>query len=296
MKTHKVVSNKWSIFLLVSPGLFIFLFMIGLPVLMSVYYGSTNWSGIGDYKMVGLENFIQILFHDPVFWKSLWHAVLLALATVLLQHPIAIFIAILLTYCGKWEKFFSAVFFIPAVISIVVTSKLWVSVFHPTYGLLNKMLDFVGLSALKHNWLGDPKTAIWSIIFVVMWQGFGYALLLYHSGLQSIPKSMYEAAELDGANHFQLYTKVIIPLLSPVRRVAIILAIVTSLKQMETVYLMTNGGPGDSTEFLGNYLYRSAFSSSLYGYGNAISVLFVIFCLILTVILNKTLKKDVGEY
>jgi raffinose/stachyose/melibiose transport system permease protein len=270
--------------------------MIGLPVIMSVYYGSTNWSGIGSYEMVGFENFKQILFDDPVFWKGLRNAVLLAAATVLVQHPIAIFMAILLTHCGRWEKFFSAIFFIPAVISIVVTSKLWVSIFHPNYGLLNKVLEFAGLSSLKHDWLGDPKTAIWAIIFVVMWQGFGYALLLYHSGLQSIPTSMFEAARLDGANNFRLYMKVIIPLLSPVRTIAIILAIVTSLKQMETVFLMTNGGPGNSTQFLGNYLYNSAFSSSLYGYGNAISVLFVVFCLLLTVILNKTLKKDVGEY
>jgi raffinose/stachyose/melibiose transport system permease protein len=270
--------------------------MIGLPVLLSVYYGSTNWSGIGSYEMVGLENFKQILFHDNVFWKSLGNAVLLAAVTVLLQHPIAIIIAIYLTHCGKWEKFFSTIFFIPAVISIVVTSELWVSIFHPTYGLLNKILESTGLSFLKHDWLGDPKTAIWSIIFVVIWQGFGYALLLYHSGLQAIPQSMYEAARLDGASNFQLYTKVVIPLLSPVARIAIILAIVTSLKQMETVFLMTNGGPGNSTQFLGNYLYSSAFSSSLYGYGNAISVLFVIFCLLLTVILNKTLKKDVGEF
>lgn len=285
-----------SILFLVGPGLAIFLFMIGIPVIMSVYYGATNWSGIGQYEFVGLQNFIDILTKDPVFWKGLWHAALLAALTVILQHPIAILISILLTYCGKLEKFFAAIFFIPAVISVVVTSKLWVSIFHPTYGLVNKALDVFHLSFLKHNWLGDPSTAIWCIILVVMWQGFGYALLLYHSGLQGIPESMKEAAMLDGANQFQLYTKVIIPLLFPVMRVAIVLAVVTCLKQMETIFLMTGGGPGDSTEFLGNYLYKTAFSSSLYGYGNAISVLFVVFCLILTVILNKTLKKDVGEY
>jgi len=129
-----------------------------------------------------------------------------------------------------------------------------------------------------------------------MWQGFGYALLLYYAGLQGIPEDLYEAAKLDGVNHVKLYMNIIIPLLAPMMRVAIILAVITCLKQMETVFLMTNGGPGESTQFLGNYVYKAAFSSSLYGYGNAISVLFVIFCLILTVILNKFLKKDVGEF
>ncbi len=181
-------------------------------------------------------------------------------------------------------------------ISIVVTSKMWVSVFHPSYGVLNKVLEQLGLASLKQDWLGDPSVAIWSLIFVVMWQGFGYALLLYYAGLQGIPKDLYEAAELDGAGKITLYTRVVIPLLSPMIRVAVIIAVTTCLKQMETVFLMTNGGPGSTTQFLGNYLYKTAFSSSLYGYGNAISVIFVIICLIITVVMNRALKKDVGQF
>lgn len=293
---HKVLSNKWSIFWLVSPGIFIFVFMVGIPIAMSAFYGMTDWKGIGSFHYVGFENYINLLFHDASFWRSLLNAVWLAAATVLIQHPIAIFIAILLTFCGKWEKVFQTIFFIPAVISIVVTSKLWASIYHPDYGLLNKILDSIGLSSWKQDWLGNPDIAIWAIIVTVMWQGFGYALLLYYAGLQAIPESVMEAARLDGANHFQLYTKVVLPLLSPIARVAIVLAVVTSLKQMETVFLMTKGGPGNSTEFLGNYLYNTAFSSSLYGYGNAISVLFVIFALCLTVLLNRLLKKETVEF
>ncbi len=291
-----VLSNKKAIFILVAPGLLLFFFMIGIPVIMSGYYGVTDWKGIGSYQYVGFENFKQILFHDPTFWRSLWNAILLAAATVLIQHPIAIFLSILLTHCGRFEKLFQALLFIPAVISVVVTAKLWANIFHPNFGLLNTFLDSVGLSFLTRDWLADPNIAIWAIILVVMWQGFGYALLLYYAGLQAIPSSLYEAAKLDGANYFQLYTRVVIPLLSPVMRIAIIIAVTSSLKQMEIIFLMTNGGPGGRTEFLGNYLYNTAFSSGLYGYGNAISVLFVIFCLIITVVLNKTLKKDVGQY
>ncbi|MCR8657206.1 carbohydrate ABC transporter permease [Paenibacillus endoradicis] len=293
---HQVLSNKRTIFLLVVPGFLFFLFMVCIPIAMSVYYGMTDWRGIGAYQMVGFDNFINILTHDKVFWRSLWNAVLLVIATVALQHPIAILFAILLTHMGKWEKLFRVLFFIPAVISIVVTSKLWSAIYHPNFGLLNKVLESIGLASWKQEWLGNPDIAIWSLIITIMWQGFGYALLLYYAGLQGIPEDLYEAAKLDGANHVQLYMKIIIPLLAPMMRVAIILAVITCLKQMETVFLMTNGGPGESTQFLGNYVYKAAFSSSLYGYGNAISVLFVIFCLILTVIMNKFLKKDVGEF
>ncbi|MFF2910954.1 MULTISPECIES: carbohydrate ABC transporter permease [Bacillales] len=293
---HRVLSDKKAIALLIAPGLFLFAFMICIPIFMSAYYGSTDWGGIGKYNFIGLDNYREILFHDKVFWTSLGNALLLTAATVFLQHPFAILLAIFLTHAGKYEKVFRTIFFIPAVISIVVTAKLWSSIFHPNYGLLNKLLDGIGLEALKHDWLGDPNTAIWCIIIVVMWQGFGYALLLYYSGLQGIPSDLSEAAKIDGANNFTLYTRIIIPLLSPMMRVAIIIAVTTCLKQMETVFLMTNGGPANSTQFLGNYLYKTAFSSSLYGYGNAISILFIIFCLVLTVVLNKVLKKDIGEF
>lgn len=293
---HRMMSSKLNISILVVPGFLFFLFMVCIPIGMSAYYGMTDWKGIGAYEMVGLENYIHILVNDRVFWLSLWNAILLVLATVLIQHPIAILLAILLTHLGKWEKLFRVLFFIPAVISIVVTSKLWSAIYQTNFGLLNKVLDAIGLNGLQRDWLGDPSIAIWSLIITIMWQGFGYALLLYYAGLQGIPNDLYEAAKLDGASNTQLYLKVVVPLLTPMIRVAVVLAVITCLKQMETVFLMTNGGPGEATQFLGNYVYKAAFSSSLYGYGNAISVLFVIFCLVLTAILNKLLKKDVGEF
>ncbi len=293
---HKLMSNRITIFWLVAPGFLLFLFMVCFPIIMSGYYGTTNWTGIGAYEFVGFDNYTKILFHDGVFWRSLLNALLLLAATLLIQHPLALLFAIFVTHAGKFEKWFRAIFFIPAVISIVVTSKMWVSVFHPNFGMLNKLLEGVGLGTWKQDWLGDPQIAIWCVIVVVMWQGFGYALLLYYAGLQGIPKDLFEAAELDGAGRVNLYTRVIIPLLSPMVRVAVVIAVTACLKQMETVFLMTNGGPANTTQFIGNYLYKTAFSSSLYGYGNAISVVFVIICLIITLAMNKAFKKDVGEF
>ncbi|MEK5036962.1 carbohydrate ABC transporter permease [Sporosarcina sp. FSL K6-3457] len=292
----RLMSDKKTIFTLVAPGFLILLSMILLPIAMSVYYGTTDWSGIGSFNFVGLENFKNIIFHDDVFRKSLLNALYLTVATILIQHPLAILLAILITHCGRWEKVLRTILFIPAIISVVVTAKLWASVYNPQYGLLNNMLETVGLSFLKQDWLGDPRFAIWSVILVVMWQGFGYAFLLYYAGLKGVPEELYEAAKIDGANYFQLYGRIVIPLLAPMMRVAIVIAVITCLKQMEVVFLMTNGGPGSSTQLLGNYLYQTAFSKGLYGYGNAISVVFVIIVLIITVILNKILTRDVGEY
>jgi len=293
---HKLLSNRITIFTLVMPGLLLFLFMVCVPIVMSAYYGMTDWKGIGAYQFVGMNNYVKILLHDTVFWRSLLNALLLLAVTLLIQHPIALLFSIFVTHSGRFEKLFRTVFFIPAVISIVVTSKMWVSVFHPNYGMLNKVLESAGLASWKQDWLGDPSLAIWCVIFVVMWQGFGYALLLYYAGLQGIPKDLYEAAELDGAGRVKLYTKVVIPLLTPMVRVAVVIAVTACLKQMETIFLMTNGGPLNTTQFVGNYLYKTAFTSSLYGYGNAISVIFVLVCLLLTVAMNSAFKKDVGEF
>jgi raffinose/stachyose/melibiose transport system permease protein len=293
---HKVMSDRRVIGLLVIPGLLLFLGLVYFPVIMSGYYGMTDWNGYGAANFVGLQNYVQILLHDGVFWRSLGHALLLAGCTVLLQHPFAILIAILLTHAtSRWEKVFRIIFFIPTVISVVVTAKMWAAVFSAE-GPLNQLLSGIGLDLLKQDWLGDPKIAIWVIVFVVMWQGFGYALLLYYAGLQGVPKEVYEAAQLDGAGHWRIYTKVVVPMLGPVMRVAVVVAIIACLKQMETVFLMTNGGPGNATQFLGNYLYTKAFTSSLYGYGNAISVIFVLLCLLITLVLNRVMHRDVGEF
>ncbi|UFU00621.1 sugar ABC transporter permease [Radiobacillus kanasensis] len=293
---NQLMSDKKTIFLLVAPGFLILTSMIIFPIGMSIYYGFTDWGGIGEYNFIGFENFKNIILNDEIFRTSLMNALLLTVATILIQHPIAIFLSILITHCGRWEKVLRTVLFIPAIISIVVTAKLWASIYNPQYGLLNNVLEALGLSSLTQDWLGNPDLAIWSIIVVTMWQGFGYAFLLYYAGLKGVPDELYEAAKIDGANPFQLYTKVVIPLLAPMMRVAIIIAVISCLKQMEVVYLMTDGGPGNSTQLLGNYLYQTAFSSAQYGYGNAISVIFVIVVLIITVLLNKFLKRDVGEY
>jgi raffinose/stachyose/melibiose transport system permease protein len=294
---NKLWRSKTTIFLQVFPGMAIFLFSVFLPILFSIYFGMTHWMGIGRPKFVGAENFRQIIFEDPIFWQSLGNALQLALGLIIIQHPICMFFAILLDRVGGTaEKFFRAVFFIPCVISVVVTSKMWVSVYDPQYGLVNRLLGLLHLDFLKQQWLGNPDLVLWSILVIIMWQGFGWGMIIYYAGVKGIPEELYEAAKIEGCGALRIYTRITIPLLRPVIRVNVTLAILSALKQMETIFLTTNGGPGGRSQFLANYLYIKAFNSYEYGYGNAISVLFVIICLVATVTLNKLLRKDVGEY
>lgn len=289
----KVLGNKWVIASLLLPGMCLFALVVIIPIIYSVYLGSTDWAGIGQSNFVGIDNYIEILFDDKVFRKSVFNALLLAVTLVVVQHPFAIFMAALVDKVGgRWEKIFRTIFFIPCVISIVVTAKMWVSFLDPQYGFINTLLDTIGLGEWGRAWLSDPLTARWAIIFIVMWQGFGWAFLLYYSGLKGISNEMYEAAKIDGAKTFQLYWHVVLPLIRPIMKVAMLIAIISAFKQMETVFLTTNGGPGNLTQFIANYLYITAFNSYEYGYANAISVIFVVICLIVTGGFNKIFKTE----
>ncbi|HHW21583.1 MAG TPA: sugar ABC transporter permease [Clostridiaceae bacterium] len=283
--------RKSTIFMLVFPGLLVFSFAVLFPIVKSFFYGMTDWKGIGEYNFVGAENYKTVIFNDKVFRTSLLNAALLAAATVFIQHPIAMFYAIAVDKLkGRLETFFRAVFFIPCVISIVITSKMWVNLFNSSYGLVNKFLELVNLGFLKRDWLGNPNIALGSVIFVIMWQGFGYAFLIYYSGIKGVPDELYEASRIDGANAWQQFVKVTLPMLKPVIFVNISIAITASLKQMEPIFIMTNGGPGTKTQFVANYLYTQAFNAKKYGYANAISLVFVVICVIITIIVQKLFR------
>jgi raffinose/stachyose/melibiose transport system permease protein len=295
---QKVLNNKLAIFVFVFPGILLFVLTFLAPILLSVFYSLTDTLGPGTkIHMVGLQNFKDLLFHDPRFWKALLNALLLGAGYIILQHPVCILFAILLDRLGgKAEKIFRTIFFIPCVISVVVISRMWLTILDPAFGIFNKLLDMLGLGAWKHAWLGDTHTALGSLLFILIWSGFGWGLLFYYAGIKGIPEELYEAAHLDGASGLKLHLRITVPLLSPVIAVQVTLAIITALKQMETVFLTTNGGPGDATQFLAVYLYNKAFSASQYGYANAISILFIIVCLIATYLSNKFIRSDVVEF
>ncbi len=281
----KLYSNKWVILSLVLPGLFLFIFAILAPICLSVYYGFTNYSGMGSYQFIGWENY-KNLFHDAAFGTSLRNSLLLALGFILIQHPLAIIVAAVLDKIGgKGEHFFRCVYFIPNVISVAVIAYLWKFIYNPDFGLLNNIIKAFGGKG-DINWFSYDN-AIWAVLIVLIWHGFGWGLLIYYTGIKNIDPVLYEAAAIDGATQVQTFLKITLPQMKPVIQVNVTMAVISALKQMETVYLLTNGGPGNSTQFAANYLYQQAFKAYKYGYGNAIGVVFIIICLLVTVILNK---------
>lgn len=289
----KLYSNKLVILSLVLPGLLLFLFAILAPICLSVYYGFTDYSGMGSYNFIGLKNY-QELFHDPVFGTALKNSLLLAIGFICIQHPLAIIVAAVLDKLqGKAEGFFRCVYFIPNVISVAVIAYLWKFIYNPDFGLLNNIIKAFGGKG-DINWF-STDFAIWSVLIVLIWHGFGWGMLIYYTGIKNIDPVLYEAAAIDGANPRQVFLKITLPLMKPVIQVNVTMAVISALKQMETVYLLTNGGPGNSTQFTANYLYQQAFKAFRYGYGNAIGVIFIIICLLATVLLNKIFEEREGK-
>jgi raffinose/stachyose/melibiose transport system permease protein len=276
---------------LVLPGLAVLVFSLIVPLGFSVYFSFTDWAGLGDYEHVGFDNYRTILTDDPVFWRSVRNVLLLMAATIFVQNPIAFVLAAVLSkLSARLSRILRTVYFVPAVLSLVIVAKLWVDVFNPTFGVLNKLLRAVGLEALAVSWLSNPSTAPWAVIWIILWQGFGWALLFYYAGLMTVPRELEEAARVDGATLPQIYRHVVIPYLAPVISAVIVIDVVSSMKQMELIYLTTAGGPGQLTQFISVYLYQKAFVAGEYGYGNALSVVFVVISVGLTLIVQRAMR------
>ncbi|ABX43761.1 carbohydrate ABC transporter permease [Lachnoclostridium phytofermentans] len=281
----KLYSNKLVILSLVLPGLLVFIFAILAPICLSIFYGFTNYSGMGKFDYIGLSNY-KNLIKDKVFWTSLRNSLFLAIGFICIQHPLAIIVAAVLDKLqGKAEGVFRCIYFIPNVISVAVIAYLWKFIYNPDFGLLNNILKLFGQHE-KINWF-SPKYAIWSVLIVLIWHGFGWGMLIYYTGIKNIDPVLYEAAVIDGADKKAVFFRITLPLMKPVIQVNVTMAIISALKQMETVYLLTGGGPGNSTQFAANYLYQQAFKAFKYGYGNAIGVVYIVICLVVTVSLNR---------
>jgi raffinose/stachyose/melibiose transport system permease protein len=276
---------------LMLPGLAVLAFSLVVPLGFSVYFSLTDSAGFGAYRNVGLDNYRTILTDDPVFWRSLRNVVLLIAVTIFVQNPVAFALAAVLSrLSARVSRILRTVYFVPAVLSLVIVAKLWVDVFNPTFGALDQLLRAVGLDALAVSWLSNPRTAVGAVIWIIVWQGFGWALLFYYAALMTVPRELEDAARVDGATGLALYRHVVIPYIAPVIAIVIVADVISSMKQMELIYLTTAGGPGQLTQFLGVYLYQKAFVAGEYGYGNALSVVFVAVSLALTLVAHRGMR------
>lgn len=289
---NKAFSNKRSIVLFMTPAALVFLAVMIIPIFATGYYSTLEWDGIGDATFVGIKNYISLLLDNKYeFWQSVGHSFIVLFLSVFVQETIAMVLALILAKGVKGESFFRTAFFIPMVVSTVVIAQLFLKIYNPNYGLLNTMLESLGLGRWANEWLGDPKIAIWAVFIPLIWQYIGYHMLLFYGAIKSLSTDILEAAHIDGANYFQISTRIILPLIVPMIETCVVLAVVGSLKTFDFVYVMTNGGPVGATEVPSTIMYDLLINRSVYGEGSAAAVFIVVECLLFTVVLRYAFKK-----
>ena len=272
--------KKWfAIFIFLLPGLLLFVGILIAPIAVSVYRSLFNWDGFTEGTFIWFNNYKELFTSKSImFGNALKNSLLLAVFSVFVQLPIALGLALLLGRKIKGERFFLSVYFMPVLISTVVIGQLWLKIYNPDYGLLNRLLDAVHLGNLKHVWVADLKTALGSIIVPTIWQYVGYHMLLMYAGVKGVNTDLREAAMLDGATAWQVDRYIVIPTIKPIIRVSVIFAVTGSLKAYDLVRILTNGGPFQKTNVPSTLLEDMLFLRNRYGMGSTISVMLIILC------------------
>lgn len=289
---EKMLGNKGYIAIFVLPAFLIFTGFVLVPLCISGFYSLFEYDGIGTMKFLGLGNYINMFTVDRYFTQSLYHSFLLVGASLLIQLPISLSLALVLAKGVKGETVFRTIYFIPVVISSMVIGQLWMKIFHSDYGLLNLLLEKITGKEIDFAWLSTKETAFLCTVVPAVWQYIGYHMLIFYAGIKSISTDYYEAAQIDGATRWQINRKITIPLLMPVIKTCVLFSITGSLRAFDLIYVMTGGGPNHTSEVPATLMYNNLFRRGLYGYGSAQAFFIVLECLLFTWIVHKIFKQS----
>jgi multiple sugar transport system permease protein len=263
-----------AFYICISPWILGFLLFYLGPMIASFSFSLTRWDLLTPPKFIGLDNYVKIFSRDPLFWKSLKITCIYTFSYVSLDLILALFIALLLNQHIWGVGVFRTIYYLPSVLAGVAYVVMWMWVFNPQAGLFNTVLGYVGIQGPR--WLQDPKWALPALIIMSLW-GVGRSMVIYLAGLQDIPHSLYEAAKIDGANRWQEFWNITLPLLTPSILFNLVFGIIMTFQSFTNVYVATNGGPLNSTLFYVVYLYRKAFEHLAMGYASALAwILFLI--------------------
>lgn len=269
----------WALIMLMPSLLGMGIFTL-IPVLASFALSFSQWNLLSPPKWIGLNNYLSLL-GEPLFWKVLSNTFIYAFCVVLLEVPLALALAIALNQQGWLVKFFRTIFFLPVVTSMVAIALVWNWIYDPQYGLLNAALGALGIQPVA--WLFSTQWALPALIVMGVWKNVGYSMVIFLAGLQNIPDDLYEAAALDGANHWQQFLHVTLPMISPTLFFVMTMSTITAFQVFDTVYMMTQGGPENSTQVAVYWIYQNAFE--FFQVGRASAMAYVLFGIILALTL-----------
>lgn len=286
-----------TIVIFLLPAAVLYSMLVIYPVFQAAHHGFYKWNGLGPMtNFVGLENYARIL-SDEIFHQAISHNLIIIALSLLTQLPLALFCAILVGRRMRGRAFFRMIYFLPFVLSEVVTGLIWSFIYHPRGGLLNWILSVTVPSFDPPSWLGTPNMLVLLAIFVVInWKYFGYHMILYVAGLQNIPPEIEEAAQIDGANGWQVIRRIILPLLGPTIRLTIYLSVLGSIQLFDLVWVMTQGGPANASVTMATYLYQFGFLRTQLGYGSSIAVIMFVICFSFSLIYQRRVMRQDFDY
>ena len=265
----------------ILPQLTLFSVFMFFPLGYALFISFHQWDMVGEPDFIGVSNYVRLV-HDPVFWFALRNTLVYVAGTVPLSIGAGLLLAVTLNRPMRWRSLFRSVFFLPVVVSAVVTALAATWVFNDNYGLANRLLIFIGLAPV--DWLSSTRWSMVSLIITTIWLRLGFCMTIYLAALQSIPSTLYEAAWIDGASKPQIFFAVTIPMLRPTTLFLTIMCVIYSFHVFDLIYVMTGGGPGYSTIVLVQYIYNMAFLTSEMGYACSIGMALFVVILVFTVI------------
>ncbi|WP_217597635.1 carbohydrate ABC transporter permease [Cohnella sp. GbtcB17] len=275
-----------TFYLLTAPWLIGLLIFFAVPMVASLWISLNQWDMLTPAKFVGFKNYSTAFNRDPLFWQSLKVTALYSLFSVPLGLIASLLLSLLLNQAVRGMRLFRTIFYLPAVVSGVSVMVLWMWIFNPQIGLLNTILGYFGIAG--PGWIFDPHWALPSMVIMSLWSTVGGSVIIWLAGLKGIPPSLYEAAELDGAGGWQKFRNVTIPMLTPTIFFNLVMGVIGAMQTFGEAYVMTKGGPMNSTLFFNFYLFDHAFQNFRMGYASALAWVLFILILALTALVVKS--------
>jgi raffinose/stachyose/melibiose transport system permease protein len=280
-------SELWTAALFIAPALLLYILLMLIPFLNSVYFSLTDWNGATLTKnFVGLGNYAEML-QDPELYEAFRNNLVWIVVGTIAPVAIGLTLALIMWSTPRFALVFRTLFFLPYLLPIVVVGLVWNWIYHPLYGVLNSFLEFMGLDSLTRGWLADGDTALYAVLGAAIWSSFGFVTVLLFAGLQSVNTDVVDAAAIDGANWLQRARYVVIPAIAPVLTLVTSITLIGGFAVIDFIIVMTNGGPGNRTSVLGFYAYNQAFQRNSVGYGTAVSILITVLSLVAAVAFIK---------
>jgi raffinose/stachyose/melibiose transport system permease protein len=291
----RVYSNPATILLFLTPALLIYFFFCLFPIFQSFFISLYHWDLLGSKTWVGFGNYSRML-NDDLLIHSIGHIFTLLVIVVIITIPVAFVLAWLLSQKLFGTGFIRTVMYIPNLLSTVAVGTLWIYLYHNQYGIVNKILALFGIHT-SGSLLGNPKTVLYAIGFVMSWQSIGFYIILFMVAIQNIPQDITDSAKVDGLNQWQRIRYILLPLIVPTLEISFVLLVTAAFKSFDYVYVLSGGGPNHASEVMSSYMYTVGFQHMDFGYAASIGLLLFVICFVITQIISFFgSKKEAAQY